>query len=74
MNTNASVRCKICMTTLHDHVDGLRLESSYGTFRSISGRSTTLSWAVASLREPINTAGFSLRFTATCNMLAGMKT
>jgi hypothetical protein len=45
---------------------------AYGTLASISGCNTTLSWAVASLRVPMHTAGFSPRFTATCKTFAGI--
>ena len=45
-----------------------------GTKRSSSGRITTLSCAVGSLRTPTKTAGVVvLRFTATCGTFAGMK-
>jgi len=45
-----------------------------GTNPSSSGRITTLSCAVGSLRTPTKTAGVvALRFTATCGTFAGMK-
>ena len=44
----------------------------YGTLASISGRIATLSCAVASLRDPMKTAGVVPRLTATCSTFAGM--
>jgi hypothetical protein len=43
----------------------------YGTRSSRSGRITTLSCSFGSLRAPTNTAGFSLRLTATCGTPGG---
>ena len=64
--------CKAAAHGNSDHARRLAAVEAQGTLVSSAGYITTLSCALGSFRQPMQTAGSLPRFTATCGTFAGM--